>query len=114
MTQAAQAYRDAGDSTGEVRLTRTLVTDSESPLRTRYLDLLLQHDPTALTKLAASRDSELADAALNYTVARGSESQALAAVAVRGQTLDPVWKSASASLVRTLLLWSRLNHGGSG
>jgi tetratricopeptide (TPR) repeat protein len=101
LTQAAQAYRDTGDSTNEARLTRTLITGGESQLRTRYLDLLLRHDPTALTRLAASRDTELADAALNYTIAHGSELQALTAVASRGQTLDPVWRPASASLVRT-------------
>jgi len=101
LTQAAQAYRDAGDTANEVRLTRTLVIDGESQLRDRYFALLLRRDPAALTALTASSDFSLADAALNYSVEHGSEAQALAAVASRGKSLDPVWRPASASLVET-------------
>jgi cellulose synthase operon protein C len=101
LTQAAQAFRDAGDTANETRLTRTLVLDGDSQFRSRYFDLLLRNDPAALTALASSSDISLADAALNYTVARGSEAQALAAVASRGHALNPVWRPASASLVQT-------------
>ena len=101
LTQAAQAYRDAGDTGNEIRLDRALVLANNSQLRTRYFDLLLRRDPAVLTALAASRDTNLADAALNYTVAQGSEAQALAAVAGRGQSLKPAWRPASASLVQT-------------
>jgi tetratricopeptide (TPR) repeat protein len=101
LTQAAQAFRDAGDTPNETRLTRTLVLGGDSQLRARYFDLLLRRDPTTLTGLAGSRDISLADAALNYTVANGSEAQALAAVASRSQAQNPVWRPASASLVQT-------------
>lgn len=101
LTQAAQAFRDAGDTPNETRLTGTLVRDGDSQLRGRYFDLLLRRDPAALTALAATSDVSLADAALNYTVAHGSEAQALAAVSSRGQALSPVWRPASASLVQT-------------
>ena len=101
LTQAAQASRDAGDTPNETRLTRTLVLSGNAQLRVRYFDLLLRRDPAALTALAANSDINLADAALNYTVAHGSEAQALAAVASRGQSLSPVWRPASASLVQT-------------
>ena len=101
LVQAAQAFRDSGDTANEMRLGRTLVLDGEEQLRGRYFDLLLPRDPAALTALAASRDTKLADAAANYIVAKGSEAQALAAVAGRGRSLKPIWHPASASLVRT-------------
>jgi hypothetical protein len=101
LTQAAQAYRDAGDTANEIRLTASQVRDGESLLRTRYFDLMLRRDPAGLTALAGSNNISLADAALNYTVAHGSEAQALAAVASRGKGLNPVWRPASASLVQT-------------
>ena len=101
LTQAAQAFRDAGSTAEEIRLTQSLVLGGETQLQGRLFDLLLRHDPAAFTELAANRNGNLADAALNYTVAHGSETQALAAVANRGQSLHPVWRPASASLVQT-------------
>jgi tetratricopeptide (TPR) repeat protein len=99
--QAAKAYRDAGDLASERRLERVLLLANDHNLRDRYFDLLLSHDQAALTALAANKDSDLADAALNYTVAHASQQQALAAVARRSQTLPAVWRPASASLVET-------------
>jgi tetratricopeptide (TPR) repeat protein/predicted Zn-dependent protease len=101
LTQAARAFRDAGDTPDETRLTRALVLGNNSQLRDRFFDLLLRNDPGALTSLASNTNSKLADAALNYTVAHASEAQALAVVANRGQSLSPVWRPASASLVQT-------------
>jgi tetratricopeptide (TPR) repeat protein len=63
--------------------------------------LLLRRDPGSLTALAANGNVGLADAALNYTVAHGTQAQALAAVGNRGKALHPVWRPASASLVET-------------
>ncbi len=100
-TQAAQAYRDAGDTTSETRLDRSLVLANATRLRERLFDLLLHHDPNALLTFASNKDAGLADAALNYTIGHGSETQSLAAVARRGQTLSAVWTPASASLVHT-------------
>jgi tetratricopeptide (TPR) repeat protein len=100
--QAAQAYRDAGDLANETRLDRSLVLAQEAGnIQARYFDLLLAHNQPALIALAANRSNDLADAALNYTVAHASEQQALAAVARRGQSLPAVWRPASASLVET-------------
>jgi tetratricopeptide (TPR) repeat protein len=101
LAKAAQAYRDAGDTPNELRVTSTLVLHGNTPLRTRYFDLLLHRDPVALTALAANSNSTLADAALNFTVTHGTEAQALGAVSSRGQSLHPVWRPASASLVQT-------------
>jgi tetratricopeptide (TPR) repeat protein len=97
--QAAQAFRDAGDSTGELRLERALVAQGDESVRDRFLDLLLHRDRSALTELAASKNASLADAALNYTVAHATLPQAMAAVERRSQSLPAVWRPASASLI---------------
>jgi tetratricopeptide (TPR) repeat protein len=100
--QAAQAYRDAGDLANETRLDRSLVLAPEAGnIQARYFDLLLAHNQPALIALAANPSTNLADAALNYTVAHASEERALEAVARRGQSLPAVWRPASASLVET-------------
>jgi tetratricopeptide (TPR) repeat protein len=99
--QAARAYRDAGDLADETRLDRSLTLADNTDLRDRYLDLLLKHDRSALIALAANHNATLADAALNYAVVHATEPQALAAVGRRSQTLPPVWRPASASLVET-------------
>jgi len=101
LTQAAQAFRDAGDAANETRVERPLAMAENSPLRDRLFDLLLRRDPAALLALAANQNGKFADAVVNYTVAHGTREQALAAVANRGRALDPVWRSASASLVET-------------
>ena len=101
LAQASQAYRDAGDTANETRITRELVFRNNAQLRDRYFDLLLRSDPAALVALASNSNSNLADAALNYAVAHASEVQALAAVANRGRSLSAVWRPASASLVQT-------------
>jgi hypothetical protein len=101
LVQSAQAYRDAGDAANETRISRSLVLSGESQLRDRYFNLLLMRNRAALASLAASGNKDLADAALNYSIAHGTLDQALAAVARRGAALDAVWRPASASLVET-------------
>jgi tetratricopeptide (TPR) repeat protein len=101
LKQAAQAYRDAGDTPNETRVLRTLVLANDPAVQDRYFDLLLRHDRAALTALAANSTASLADAAVNYTIAHATETQALAAVTRRAQTLPAVWRPASASLVET-------------
>ena len=96
--QAAAAYRDAGDAADELRLTRTLALGSDGALRDRYFDLLLNGNAAALNVLAASADQTLADAAVNYTVAHGTEQQALATEATRARSLPAVWRPAAQSL----------------
>ncbi|HEV2618399.1 MAG TPA: hypothetical protein VGU23_00505, partial [Acidobacteriaceae bacterium] len=101
LTEAAQSFCDAGDAANEARVARPLVLGGSSQLRDRYFDLLLRNDAASLTALAASSDATVADAALNYTVAHGTQVQALAAVSSRGRALKPVWRPAAASLVET-------------
>ncbi len=98
---AAEAYRDAGDETAEMRLTRPLVLAKDASLRDRYLDLLLRHDRAALVALAGTADDSLADAAANYAVAHATQPQALAAIGNRARKLPSVWGSATSSLVLT-------------
>ena len=98
---AAGAYRDAGDLTGEARVSRELVAAGDTGVQDRYLDLLLHHDPAALLSLAAGKEKTLAEAAVNFAIAHGNETQALAAVRARGAALPAVWRPAVASLVQT-------------
>ena len=101
LSEAAQAYRDAGDETNEIRVTRPLVLAQDAGLRERLFDLLLRHDRASLVALAGSRDDALADAAANYVLAHATQAQALAAVAARSRGLPAVWRPATASLVLT-------------
>jgi hypothetical protein len=101
LAEAAQAYRDAGDETNEIRITRPLVLAQDQGLRDRLFDLLLRHDRASLVALAGSKDDTLADAAANYVLARATQAQALAAVAARSRGLPVVWRPATASLVLT-------------
>ncbi len=101
LQDAAQAYRDAGDETDELRVTRPLVLAQDAGLRDRYLDLLLRHDRAALVALAASKDDSLADAAANYAVAHATQAQAMGAIAGRSRGMPPVWAPAMTSLVLT-------------
>ena len=101
MEKAEQAFRNAGDEANEARVARPLVVRGDAKVRDRYFELLLRRDAPGLAALAGNSNAGLADAALNYTVAHGTEAEALAAVASRGQGLHPVWRPASASLVET-------------
>ena len=101
LQQTAQAYRDAGDETNELRVTRPLVLAQDAGLRDRFLDLLLRHDRAALAALAGSKDETLADAAANYAVAHATQTQALSAIGARARTLPAVWGPATGSLVAT-------------
>jgi hypothetical protein len=95
---AAESYRDAGDAADELRLTRSLALAGDPTLRDRFFDLLLRHNPAALSALVSGSDATLADAAINYTLAHGDEAQTLGAVDARAQALPPVWRPASLAL----------------
>ena len=96
LRQAADAYRDAGDDTDELRLTRQLALANDPGLRDRFFDLLLRRDPAALNALAASPDASLADAAVNYALANTGLPQTSAALSAR--KLSPLWHDASYAL----------------
>ena len=98
---AAEAYRDAGDETNEIRLTRPLVLARDTSLLDRYLDLLLRRDRATLVALAGNSNDAIADAAANYAVAHATQTQALTAISNRARKLPAVWAPATASLVVT-------------
>lgn len=98
---AAQAYRDAGDETDEIRLARPLVLARDTGLLDRYLDLLLRRDRATLVALAGNGNDPIADAAANYAVAHATQAQALGAIGNRARKLPAVWGPATASLVVT-------------
>ena len=105
LTAAAQAYRDAGDTAAETRLLRqqNLRTDDAAPLRSRYLELLLAHDTTALIALSGSTNATLADAATNLALARSNPTVALAAIRQRGRTLPATWQPATTAMAALYL-----------
>ncbi len=101
LQQAAEAYRDAGDDTEELRVTRPLALANDAGVRDRFLYLLLHNDRAALTALAAIGNDTLADAAVNYTVAHADQQTALAAAAQRARALPAVWRPATVAMLRT-------------
>jgi Flp pilus assembly protein TadD len=97
---SAEAYRKAGDPTGELRVSAKIrVTSLPEPLLRRYFELLLERDPQRLVALAGAGDARIRDAAANFAVGHGTFDQAMAAVRARGQGLPPVWTHAYSALV---------------
>lgn len=93
--EAAAAYRDAGDTVGELRVLQQL-GESEAlggEVLTRYFRLVLAQRPQDLIHLAQGEDR-----AAQYLVRYGSADQALAAVAARSAGRPPVWKNAYTAL----------------
>jgi Flp pilus assembly protein TadD len=97
---AAEAYRKAGDATGELRvLSKIPITTLQEAQLPRYFALLLARDPQRLIALAATGQPRIRDAAANFVVGHGNADQALAVVRARGQGLPPVWTNAYTALV---------------
>jgi len=99
VSMAANAWRDAGDFASETRDLRKLVlSHQEVQHQQRLFELLLQHKPSSLIPLAASKGS-YADAAANYAIANGSKTFAYQVVAARAATTSPVWLNATNALL---------------
>jgi tetratricopeptide (TPR) repeat protein len=99
-TEAAEAYRKAGDDDGELRVLSRLPLESLSGLqRARYFALRLARDPQGLIALAGTAHPSTRDAIANYVVSQGTADQALAVVRARGQGLPPVWTQAHSALI---------------
>jgi len=100
LSAEASAYRSAGDTASETRVLRALVMHDtgESIFRTRYFDLLLHHNTAALVTASGSLNDVLADAAVNFSVAKGTPMIALAAINARGKALPAVWTPATIGL----------------
>jgi tetratricopeptide (TPR) repeat protein len=97
---AAEAYRKAGDTKGELRvLAKIPIANLSERQLTREFELLLDADPQRLITLAGTGQSRIRDAAANFVVSHGSADQALEAVRARGKGLPPVWTNAYTALV---------------
>ena len=94
--QAAEAFRNGGDDSDELRLIRQLALANDPGLRDRFFELLLRRDPAALNAFAANPDASLADAAVNYALAHTGLPQTSAALAAR--KVSPLWHDASYAL----------------
>jgi cellulose synthase operon protein C len=93
--QAAKAYRDSGDTVGELRDMEQLAggTRLDGEDLDRYYHLLLAQRPDELAEIAAREDS-----AAQYLVRYGNPSQALNSIAARASGRPPVWKNAYTAL----------------
>lgn len=95
LRMVAQAYRDAGDGAGELRVLGWLHT--VSPLDgddlDRYFHLLLAARPDEMVQLAA-----YSDAAANYLVRHAATDRALSGVAARAAGRPAVWRDAYTAL----------------
>ena len=92
---AVSAYRDAGDTVGELRVTEHLYQDHHmegEPLN-RFYRLLLAQRPEELIHIAASQDT-----AASYLVRHGTPAQAHAGVAARAAGRPAVWSNAYTAL----------------
>lgn len=101
LIEVAQAYRSAGNETGELAALTLKQRNSGlsgDPLE-RFLELLARRDPQRLVALAETATEQQRDAAANAAVASGDPALALRAVAARGRGLAPVWTSAYTGLV---------------
>ncbi len=94
-SKAASAYRDAGDTVGELRVTEHVYESQQldNEALNRFYRLLLAQRPDELIRIAASQDS-----AVYYLVRNGTSAQALAGVAARASSRPPVWRDAITAL----------------
>lgn len=96
---AAEAYRAAGDSAGELRmLIRIQYTRLGPDHQTRLHELLLAQRPQELVQRSADRSPQ-GETAATYVVANGDATLAHAVVATRGRGRAPVWSKAYNALV---------------
>jgi hypothetical protein len=93
--EAATAYRDTGDTVGELRVTEYLYSIEQmqgEPLN-RYYRLLLAQRPDELIRLAATQDS-----AAYYLIRNGNFTQALSGIVARATGRPAVWTDAYTAL----------------
>jgi predicted Zn-dependent protease len=92
---AAEAYRAAGDSAGELRTTERIneMERLEGDELLRYYRLLLAQRPAELIQKASSEDS-----AAQYLIRNGTADQALKGIGARGAGRPAVWKDAYTAL----------------
>jgi predicted Zn-dependent protease len=100
LSQAAEAYRSAGDDTDELRVLEELDRPGWLPPDDpRYFALLRSHDPQILVELSRNGGEARRNASAEFAVASGNAPLAYNAVLSRGWGLPPVWTQAYFGLV---------------
>ena len=102
--QAAQAYRDAGDTLGELRAMEQFALSEhlQGDELNRYYRLLLAQRPQELIQIAAREDT-----AAQYLVRNGNPEQALSGIRARAANRKPVWGEAYTALTGLYLRQQR-------
>ncbi|HTW47563.1 MAG TPA: hypothetical protein VMD92_06435 [Acidobacteriaceae bacterium] len=100
---AVNAFREAGDPTGELRVIERLAASTalNGDTLQRFYQLLLEQRPEELVRRSG------VDSAAQYVVDNADVSRALAAVTTRSGNLPPVWEEAYTGL--TGLYWREHN-----
>jgi Flp pilus assembly protein TadD len=99
ITNAAEAYRAAGDTENELRLLSSIGPNQLGGENlTRWYALLLKKDPQQLVQVAGAW-TPWGESASEYVLANGSPELAHAVVAARGQTRPLVWTKSYSALV---------------
>lgn len=87
----AEAFRAAGNTTGELRTLKRMVDRHEAngPTLDRYTQLLTAQPAKLIAAIAANPDQ--ANAMVNYTLSHSSAAIAQQAIGARGQKNGPLW-----------------------
>jgi hypothetical protein len=99
LTEAAQAYRSAGNAAAEYAVLLAMNNRSElsGPLQDRFAQLVLSQ-PNRLAGVAGGNNSTTANALLNYTMEHSTAVIAQQAITARGAKLGPQWTNAYTAL----------------
>jgi tetratricopeptide (TPR) repeat protein len=93
--QAAEAYRDAGNTTAELRV---LTAQHDGALLERYCQLLMARPAAMIAAIGRERKADAANAMVNYVIVHGTAAQAQQAIAARGTKMGPLWTKAYTGL----------------
>ncbi len=101
LTDAADAYRSAGDEQNELRVLHSLFSSNglDATHQQKFFQLLMQRQPQDLIQLASIWNSSRDEQAADYAVAHGSPALAHAVVQARSKARPPVWNKAYSALV---------------
>ncbi len=97
LSRAAVAYQQAGDATGELRVLQ-LNRNLNQQTAARLCRLLTQQPKLLINMAASDPAGNYRDLAANCAIESGRSSEAMQAVAARGQGMPPVWNSAYTGL----------------
>ena len=101
LSAGADAYRSAGDESGELRVLATMFAmhGLDSTRQPRLFQLLLARQPQELLRIGSDWRNSSGESAANYVLAHGSAQLAHAVVQARGQARPVVWNKVYDALV---------------